>query len=49
MKDISPTVATFAFFGMVHYTVKWYRKEGPIGLDELANSFSEILTKGILR
>jgi AcrR family transcriptional regulator len=49
MKDVDPTVATFAFFGMVHYTVKWYRKAGPIGLDELANSFSEILTGGILR
>ena len=49
VKEIDPTVVTFAFFGMVHYTVKWYQKEGPIGLDELANSFSEILTKGIFR
>jgi AcrR family transcriptional regulator len=49
IKEVDPTVATFAFFGMVHYTVKWYRKEGAIELDELANSFSEILTRGILR
>jgi AcrR family transcriptional regulator len=49
MKAVDPTVATFAFFGMVHYTVKWYRKEGAIGIDELAESFSQILTRGILR
>ncbi|MFO7739319.1 MAG: TetR/AcrR family transcriptional regulator [Desulfatiglandaceae bacterium] len=47
--EVDSTVATFAFFGMVHYTVKWYRKEGAIGLDELADSFSQILTRGILR
>jgi len=47
LKKIHPSVAVFAFFGMVHYTIKWYREEGPVGLDELADSFSEILTKGI--
>lgn len=48
MKPIDPTLATFAFFGMVHYTIKWYCKEGPIGPDELANFFVEIFTRGIL-
>ena len=49
MKEVPPSVAIFAFFGMVHYTIKWYDKEGQVGLDELANSFLEIFTKGILR
>ncbi len=49
IKDIHPSIATFAFFGMVHYTVKWYQKDGPIGLDQLANMFVEVFTKGILR
>lgn len=49
IKEVDSTVATFAFFGMVHYTVKWYCREGAIGLDELADSFSQILTRGILR
>jgi len=48
MKDIDPTIATFAFFGMVHYTIKWYRKDGPIGPDRLADHFVKIFTKGIL-
>ena len=48
LKEIHPSVATFAFFGMVHYTVKWYRKDGPVGLGELADMFVEIFTRGIL-
>ena len=49
MKPLDPTTALFAFFGMVHYTIKWYDKDGPVGLDKLAESFLEIFTKGILR
>lgn len=49
MKKIDTNVATFAFFGMVHYTIKWYHKKGAISPDELANLFVEIFTKGILK
>lgn len=49
IKEIHHSIATFAFFGMVHYTIKWYHKEGPVGLDELAGLFVEIFTKGILK
>jgi AcrR family transcriptional regulator len=48
MKEIDASVATFAFFGMVHYTIKWYHKDGPITLEELARLFVDIFTKGIL-
>jgi len=47
MKPIPPSVATFAFFGMVHYTIKWYDKEGTVKSGELADYFLEIFTKGI--
>jgi AcrR family transcriptional regulator len=49
IKEIPPSVAIFAFLGMVHYTIKWYHKDGQVSLDELADSFLEIFTKGILR
>ena len=49
MKEIDASVATFAFFGMVHYTIKWYHEDGPITLDELAKLFVEIFTMGILK
>jgi AcrR family transcriptional regulator len=48
LKSIHPNVVIFAFFGMVHYTIKWYQPQGPVGLEELADSFWEILTRGIL-
>ena len=49
IKQIDPAIATFAFFGMVHYTIKWYHKDGPVALEQLADAFVEIFTKGIFR
>ncbi len=49
MKPIPAPVATFAFLGMVHYTVKWYDHQGAVGLDELADFFVEIFTRGVLK
>ena len=49
LKEIHPSVATFAFFGMVHYTIKWYHKNGPVSLDDLANDFVQIFTEGIFK
>jgi len=47
-KEIPHSVAIFAFLGMVHYTIIWYHKNGPIGLERLADIFVEIFTKGVL-
>jgi len=49
MKPIPPSVATFAFFGMVHYTIKWYHKDGTVTSSELADYFLEIFTKGVFK
>jgi len=49
VKGVPPSVATFAFLGMVHYTIKWYNKKGAVGLDELADIFVEIFSKGVLK
>ena len=49
IKQIDPAIATFAFFGMVHYTSKWYHKDGPVAVEQLADAFVEIFTKGIFR
>lgn len=48
VKEIPDSVAIFAFLGMVHYTITWYHKDGPLGLDTLADLFAEIFTRGIL-
>ncbi len=49
MKEMNATTAIFAFFGMVHYTIKWYDKHGQVSLDELADMFMEIFARGILK
>ncbi|MBW2339231.1 MAG: TetR family transcriptional regulator [Deltaproteobacteria bacterium] len=49
IKKIDPAIATFAFFGMVHYTIRWYHKDGPVSLGQLADAFVEIFTKGVLK
>ena len=48
-KEIPHSVAIFAFLGMVHYTIKWYQKDGAVGLERLAEIFAEIFTKGTLK
>jgi hypothetical protein len=47
MKPLPASVAAFAFFGMVHYTYKWFRHDGPVTAVELADLFHEIFTRGI--
>jgi len=46
-KEIPHSVAIFAFLGMVHYTIKWYHRDGAVGLDRLADIFVEIFTRGV--
>ena len=48
-KEIPHGIAIFAFLGMVHYTIKWYHRDGAVGLDALADIFVEIFTKGVLK
>jgi AcrR family transcriptional regulator len=48
MRGIPPAVAVFAFFGMVHYTPKWYRTKGEVSPDELGQLFEAIFCRGVL-
>ncbi|MEA1921132.1 MAG: TetR/AcrR family transcriptional regulator [Pseudomonadota bacterium] len=47
MKPIPPAVAAYAFFGMVHYTCKWFQQDGAISAESLGEMFLEIFTKGV--
>ena len=49
LKDVPSTVAAFAFFGMVHYTFRWYRPRGKVSPEELSEMFWEIFGSGVLR
>lgn len=48
MRDIPLPVAVFAFFGMVHYTPKWYQRDGGVSPEELGRLFETIFCHGIL-
>jgi len=48
MRDIPLSVAVFAFFGMVHYTPKWYHLDGPVSPQRLGELFQEIFCRGVL-
>ncbi|MBU1449040.1 TetR/AcrR family transcriptional regulator, partial [Patescibacteria group bacterium] len=41
--------AAFAFFGMMHYTYKWFRSNGTVTPSDLADHFLEIFTRGVMR
>ncbi|MBU4565326.1 MAG: TetR/AcrR family transcriptional regulator [Desulfarculus sp.] len=49
LKEVPSTVAAFAFFGMVHYTFRWYRPKGKVSPEELSEMFWEIFGRGVLR
>ena len=46
MKPIPPAVAAYAFFGMVHYTCKWFQQDGDISAESLVRCFLKFLRKG---
>jgi len=48
MRDIPETVASFSFFGMVHYTYQWFNSKGRLSAAELADLFLAIFTRGVL-
>ena len=47
MKPMPPAVAAYAFFGMVHYTCKWFKQDGAVTAEALGEMFLEIFTKGV--
>jgi AcrR family transcriptional regulator len=49
LKDIPLTIIAFTFFGIVHYTIKWYKAAGEVNPEKLSEYFVEIFTKGIIQ
>ena len=49
LKSMKPSVLTFVFFGMVHWTYSWYNPRGEIGSEELGTVLSEVFLRGVLK
>jgi len=47
IEGVHPTAAIFSFFGMIHYTVKWFDPEGPVSPEMLSQQIVRIFTEGI--
>ena len=48
MRNLNTKVCAFAFFGMVSWAYRWFDPNGNLSTLELAETFSQIFTKGIL-
>ena len=46
-KSIDPAIATFGILGMCAWTYQWYREDGRMSAEEIADSFAEIALSGI--
>ena len=42
-----PKLVTLAILGAVNWTARWYRPDGALGADEIADALSEYLVKGL--
>ena len=49
IKNLNKTFAAFAAIGMCSWTFYWFNYERKESSDELANTYSEIFLKGLLR
>jgi len=48
-RPINHTIMTFLFYGMVHWTSKWYDSNGEVSPEKLGEIVSEVFLHGILK
>jgi AcrR family transcriptional regulator len=46
-RPIEPKVATFAILGILNWPYHWYKPEGPLTVEQLAESFSDLILRGL--
>jgi AcrR family transcriptional regulator len=44
-----PALAARALLGIMNWTITWYRPEGPLEIDEIADQYSNLLLNGLLK
>jgi AcrR family transcriptional regulator len=49
LKDVDVTVAAFSMFGMLLWLSRWYRPDGKLTGEEVANEIEKIALGGLLR
>lgn len=44
-----PSLTTRAILGILNWTITWYRPNGPLTIDEIADHYSSLLLNGLLK
>ena len=44
-----PALTTRAILGILNWTITWYRPDGPLGIKEIADHYSNLLLRGLIR
>ena len=45
---LSPKLAAFALLGMINWLYQWYRRDGPVQQEELAQAYGDFFFRGLL-
>lgn len=45
---LNPKLAAFALLGMINWLYQWYRREGPVSEQELAETYADFFFRGLL-
>jgi hypothetical protein len=49
LRNVDPTVATFSLLGMILWLPRWFRQNGKLTQDRVANEIMSIALCGLLR
>ena len=49
MSGVDPKVAAFGMLGMVLWTSRWFRFDGPLSCERVAQELSDLYLGGLLR
>lgn len=44
-----PALATRALLGIMNWTITWYRPDGPLTIEQIADQYSNLLLNGLLK
>ena len=49
LRDVDPTVAAFSILGMILWSSRWFRRDGDLSEQQVADEIAKIAFKGLLR
>ena len=49
LRNVSPTVATFALFGMILWISRWYRRDGKLTAQEALRDIRQVAVSAVLK